>query len=91
METEFSKLNCSYCNKPLTEELWCEKCDPLRIMEGWTSENSDIDKFIIKDTMYHVRIKRYHVDEFPEWVVTPLEIGEGGFANGNELKIHWII
>ncbi|PKC73801.1 hypothetical protein RhiirA1_450704 [Rhizophagus irregularis] len=32
METEFSKLNCSYCNKPFTEELWCEKCDPLRIM-----------------------------------------------------------
>jgi hypothetical protein len=42
-------------------------------MEGWTSENSDIYKFLIKDTMYHVRIKRYHVDEFLEWVVTPFD------------------
>ncbi|POG69460.1 kinase-like domain-containing protein [Rhizophagus irregularis DAOM 181602=DAOM 197198] len=84
METEFSKLNisggdsnhknCSYCNKPFTEELWCKECDPFRIMEGWTSGNSVIDKFI-KDTMYN----------FLEWVpfdrFTDIkEIGEGGFA-----------
>ncbi|PKC02126.1 hypothetical protein RhiirA5_425694 [Rhizophagus irregularis] len=63
METEFSKSlnisggninhkNCTYCNKPFTEELWCKECDPFRIIEGWTSENSDIDKFIKKDTIY---------------------------------------
>ncbi|PKB93505.1 hypothetical protein RhiirA5_441099, partial [Rhizophagus irregularis] len=46
-----SKLNCSYCNQPFIEEVWCKKCDPYKIIEGWTSENSDIDKFI-KDTMY---------------------------------------
>ncbi|GET54219.1 kinase-like domain-containing protein [Rhizophagus irregularis DAOM 181602=DAOM 197198] len=60
METEFSKLNnsgrnsnhknFSYCNKLFTGELWRKECDPLRIMEGWTSGNSDIDKFI-KDTI----------------------------------------
>ncbi|GET50531.1 kinase-like domain-containing protein [Rhizophagus irregularis DAOM 181602=DAOM 197198] len=58
METELSKLkisdnhkNCSYCNKPFTEELWCKECDSFRIMEGWTSEYSVIDKFI-KDTIF---------------------------------------
>src|SRR4051812_16860392 len=95
MESEFNKLNisdkedsetvntknCSYCNKPFTEELWCKECDPLRIIEGWTSGNPDIDKFI-KDTMYDARNNGYL---FLEWVTfdrfTDIkEIGEGGFA-----------
>ncbi|RGB38151.1 kinase-like domain-containing protein [Rhizophagus diaphanus] len=88
METEHSKLkisdnhkNCSYCNKPFTEELWCKECDPYRIIEGWTSGNSVIDKFI-KDTMYNARNNGY---EFLECVpfdrFTDIkEIGEGGFA-----------
>ena len=96
METEFNKLNisdrdlnvnknCSRCNKPFTEELWCKECDPFRIVEGWTSGNPDIDKFI-KDTMY----KSAEYDEnksypFLEWVpfdrFTDIkEVGEGGFA-----------
>src|SRR5579862_3934027 len=64
IETEFNKLNisdrdsnpvsshknCSYCDKPFTEELWCKECDPFKVMEGWTSGNPAIDKFI-KDTM----------------------------------------
>ncbi|PKY63582.1 hypothetical protein RhiirA4_493075, partial [Rhizophagus irregularis] len=78
METKLSKLkisdnhkNCSYCNKPFTEKLWCKECDPYRIMEGWTSENSDIDKFIkdiMYDTMYYTKNKKSYVDEFLEWV-----------------------
>ncbi|CAB4421947.1 unnamed protein product [Rhizophagus irregularis] len=88
METELSKLkisdnhkNCSYCNKPFTEELWCKECDPRRIMEGWTSGNSVIDKFI-KDTIYDGRLNN---NTFLEWVpfdkFTDIkEIGEGGFA-----------
>src|SRR5579871_4442270 len=47
-------VNCSYCNKPFTEELWCKECDPFRKIEGWTSGNHDIDKFI-KDTIYGAR------------------------------------
>src|SRR6266542_2785261 len=100
METEFNKLsisdrdsdvskNCSHCNKPFTEELWCKKCDPFRIVEGWISSgNSDIDKFI-KDTMY--KPAEYNKDNkeynysFLEWVpfdrFTDIkEVGEGGFA-----------
>ena len=46
--------NCSYCNKPFTEELWCKECDPCRMIEGWTSGNNGIDKFI-KDTIYDAR------------------------------------
>ncbi|UZO02735.1 uncharacterized protein OCT59_021214 [Rhizophagus irregularis] len=60
----FNHKNCSYCNKPFTEELWCKKCDPFRIMEGWTSGNSDIDEFI-KDTMYNARDNEY---AFLKWV-----------------------
>jgi hypothetical protein len=86
METKFSKLNisytknCSYCNKPFTEELWCKECDLFRIMEGWTSRNPDIDKFI-KDTIY----EREYGNKFLEWVTfdrfTDIkEVGEGGFA-----------
>ena len=92
METEFNKLNisdkdtdvkknCSYCNKPFTEELWCKDCDPFRLIEGWTSGNPDIDKFI-KDTMYNARDND---GIFLEWVpfdrFTDIkEVGEGGFA-----------
>ncbi|POG61922.1 kinase-like domain-containing protein [Rhizophagus irregularis DAOM 181602=DAOM 197198] len=53
-------------------------------MEGWSSGNSVIDKFI-KDTMYNEKNKTDYVDEFLEWVpfdkFTDIkEIGEGGFA-----------
>ncbi|PKC57574.1 hypothetical protein RhiirA1_472285 [Rhizophagus irregularis] len=24
---------CYYCNKPFTKELWCEECDPFRMIE----------------------------------------------------------
>ncbi|RGB31519.1 kinase-like domain-containing protein [Rhizophagus diaphanus] len=90
MESEFNKLyissrnsnhkNCSFCNNLFTEELWCKECDPFRRMEGWTSGNPDIDKFI-KDTTYKPKNK----DKFLEWVsfdrFTDIkEIGEGGFA-----------
>jgi serine/threonine protein kinase len=93
METKFSKLNisdkdtdtvntknCSYCNKLFTEELWCKECDPRKVIEGWSSGNPDIDKFI-KDSMYDGRYNQ----NFLEWVpfdrFTDIkEIGEGGFA-----------
>src|SRR3954464_5538363 len=77
--------NCSYCNKLFTEELWCKECDPLKIIEGWTSGNPDIDKFI-KDTMHKPKYNDYYGRYvFLEWVpfdrFTGIkEIGEGGFA-----------
>jgi hypothetical protein len=75
--------NCSYCNKPFTEELWCKECDPRCMIEGWTSGNNDIDKFI-KDTIYDARNDKYNV-KFLEWVPFDRfkdikQIGEGGFA-----------
>ena len=79
-DKDFNHKNCSYCDKPFTEELWCKECDPLRIMEGWTSGNSDIDKFI-KDTMYDRRKFSYG---FLEWVpfdrFTDIKEIEGGFS-----------
>src|SRR3954447_4744253 len=77
-----SHKNCSYCNKPFIEILWCKECDPYNIIEGWTSGNPGIDKFI-KDTMYDVRYHHYKC--FLEWVpfnrFTDInQIGEGGFA-----------
>ena len=48
----------------LTEELWCKECEPHCIIEGWTSGNHDIDKFI-KDVIYDER----EIDnKFVEWV-----------------------
>ena len=87
IEFQFDKLNvsgynCSHCNKQFTEELWCKDCDPFRIIEGWTSGNSNVDKFI-KDTMYDAGDEGSLI--FLEWVpfnkFTDIkQIGEGGFA-----------
>ena len=78
--------NCSYCNKPFTKKLWCKECDPFRMIEGWTSGNNDIDKFI-KDTIYDVRNNNHNVFiyKYLEWVPFDRfkdikQIGEGGFA-----------
>ncbi|EXX71625.1 kinase-like domain-containing protein [Rhizophagus irregularis DAOM 181602=DAOM 197198] len=73
--------NCSYCNKPFTKKLWCKKCDPFRIIEGWSSGNNEIDKFI-KDTIYDARNRNR---KFLEWVPfykfeNIKQIGEGGFS-----------
>ena len=104
METEFNKLNisdrdsdvnknCLHCDKPFTEELWCKECDPFRMVEGWTSGNPDIDKFI-KDTMYKpAEYDENDSYEFLEWVpfdrFTDIkEVGEGGFAK--VYSVTWI-
>jgi hypothetical protein len=90
LQSEFQKLNitnhenCSYCDKPFTEELWCKECDPFRKIEGWSSGNPDIDKFI-KDTIYDARSCRGRYATFLEWVPFDRfedvnQIGEGGFA-----------
>ena len=91
METEFNKLNisdrdsdvnknCSYCNKPFTEELWCKECDPFRVIEGWTSGNNDIDKFI-KDTIYDARNGSRFLECVPFDRFEDInQIGVGGFA-----------
>lgn len=72
---------CLYCNKTITEELWCNECDPHYMIDGWTSEVFDVDKFI-KDTMYNARNYNYC---FLEWVpferfINIKQIGEGGFS-----------
>jgi hypothetical protein len=83
--TNILHKNCSYCNKPFIEELWCKECDPRRLIEGWTSGNNDIDKFI-KDTIYDTRNAKYNHDLiFLEWIPFDRfkdikQIGEGGFA-----------
>jgi hypothetical protein len=44
---------------------WCKECVPSCIIEGWTSENHDIDKFI-KDTIYDAKIN--YIDDCPEFL-----------------------
>ncbi|UZO13183.1 uncharacterized protein OCT59_004688 [Rhizophagus irregularis] len=77
---------CSQCDKPFIEESWCKECDPFRMIEGWTSENHDIDEFI-KNTIYDEALNYYgnYYPEFLEWVSFDRfedikKIGEGGFA-----------
>ncbi|CAB4403456.1 unnamed protein product [Rhizophagus irregularis] len=78
--------NCSYCNKSFTEELWCKECDPFMMIEGWSSGNNEIDKFI-KDTNYDARNEstNKYPAKFLEWVPFNKfkdinQIGEGGFS-----------
>ncbi|GBB87618.1 hypothetical protein RclHR1_01410001 [Rhizophagus clarus] len=87
MKIKFNILknkNCSYCNEILTKKS-CNVCDPFGMIEGWTSGNLDIDKFI-KDTIYDVRNSTQNrVYEFLEWVASDRfkdikEIGKGGFS-----------
>ncbi|GES72933.1 kinase-like domain-containing protein [Rhizophagus clarus] len=58
---------CSYCKETFNKQLWCEKCDPRNIIEGWTSGNIDVDKFI-KDTMYSARQADNYYSHFLEWI-----------------------
>ena len=86
------KKNCSYCNESFTEELWCKKCDPFRIIEGWSSGNPDIDR-LIKDSIYDAGKKGCSTYKFLEWVPFDRfedikQIGEGGFAKVYSAK--WI-
>ncbi|EXX53720.1 uncharacterized protein OCT59_004799 [Rhizophagus irregularis] len=95
IESKFIELNISDGNVDINHENcynssnkkpWCKECVPRCIIEGWTSENNDIDEFI-KDTIYNAKLI-YDVNNAnynPEWV--PFDkfkdikhIGEGGFA-----------
>src|ERR1700733_5838900 len=96
LESEFDKLNISdkdsnpvninheNCYKDYPDyKPWCKECVPCCIIEGWTSENTEIDEFI-KDTIYNAKIFRGN-PLFLEWVPFDRfeeikQIGEGGFA-----------
>ena len=100
IESEFNKLSISnnsvsinheYCYKPVNGKFWCKECVPSCIIEGWTSENSEIDEFI-KDTIYNAKSRDGH-PLFLEWVPFDRfedikQIGEGGFAKVYSAK--WI-
>jgi hypothetical protein len=81
---KLSNKNCSYCNKPFSKKLWCKECDPFNMIEGWTSGNLGIDRFI-KDTIYNAKNDTGIVYKFLVWVPFNKfkdlkEIGKGGFA-----------
>ncbi|UZO13285.1 uncharacterized protein OCT59_004789 [Rhizophagus irregularis] len=88
LASKFNKLMHKDCYKSSNEKPWCKECVPRCIIEGWTSENHDIDEFI-KDTIYNAKIKYINNDVyyplFLEWVPFNRfedikQIGEGGFA-----------
>ncbi|RIB16224.1 hypothetical protein C2G38_2247164 [Gigaspora rosea] len=37
---------CTICNRYNTSPVWCQTCDPNKIIHWWTSGNQDIDDFI---------------------------------------------
>jgi hypothetical protein len=108
IESEFNKLNISdsvitinheNCYQP-PQKLWCKECVPSCIIEGWTSENPEIDDFI-KNTIYNAKSDYRHYNDnkkiyypmFLEWVPFDRfedikQIGEGGFAKVYSAK--WI-
>ncbi|EXX50461.1 uncharacterized protein OCT59_024025 [Rhizophagus irregularis] len=77
------KINHKNCYDPDNKKFWCKECVPRCIVEGWTSGNDDIDKFI-KDTIYNAN-DHYIYPFFLEWIPFDRfkdmkQIGEGGFA-----------
>ncbi|CAG8550990.1 5709_t:CDS:2, partial [Funneliformis mosseae] len=104
--SEFNKLNvsdknCSYCDKPFAEKLWCKECDPRCMIEGWTSGNSEIDNFI-KDAMYDSRHDIYSEQDDESWKKSdpePMKVAlkrlNGSWDMSakyfSELKAHWDI
>jgi hypothetical protein len=84
-----STINHENCYKPKNKKSWCKKCVPHYIIEGWTSENHDIDEFI-RDTIYNAKLTydANYANYYPiflEWVPFDRfedmkQIGEGGFA-----------
>ena len=84
--TIINKVNHKNCCNPDEDcYSWCKECVPRELIEGWTSENYNIDEFI-KDTIYCARIHGdYNYPLFLEWVPfnrfeDVKQIGEGGFA-----------
>ncbi|GBC02099.1 hypothetical protein RclHR1_04450007 [Rhizophagus clarus] len=79
-------INHKDCYNP-PNSLWCKECIPSYIIEGWTSENYNIDEFI-KDSIYNAKYYDYDNNKYPiflEWVPFNRlkdikQIGEGGFA-----------
>ena len=79
-DSDLVNINHENCYDPDNNKVWCKECVPRCIIEGWTSENHDIDEFI-KDTIYNAKYN----DRFLEWVSFDRfkdikQIGEGGFA-----------
>ncbi|GES72916.1 kinase-like domain-containing protein [Rhizophagus clarus] len=73
---------CFRCDKSFTDVSWCKTCDPYCMINGWTSRNLKVDKFI-RNTIYKAGLKSNFA--FVEWVpfnrfANIEEIGEGGFA-----------
>ena len=95
----FNKLTINHkiCYQPDTIGKLCKECVPSCIIEGWSSGNSEIDKFI-KNTIYNAKqyyngINRKYHPLFLEWVPFDRfedikQIGEGGFAKVYSAK--WI-
>ncbi|UZO13211.1 uncharacterized protein OCT59_004715 [Rhizophagus irregularis] len=96
IESVFNNLNISNNSKIINHKNcynekfkrpWCKECVPSCIIEGWTSENHDIDEFI-KDTIYDSRLRYIDTNYYPlflEWVPYDKfedikQIGVGGFA-----------
>jgi serine/threonine protein kinase len=96
IESVFNNLNISNNSKIINHKNcynekfkrpWCKECVPSCIIEGWTSENHDIDEFI-KDTIYDSRLRYIDTNYYPlflEWVSYDKfedikQIGVGGFA-----------
>ncbi|GES80879.1 kinase-like domain-containing protein [Rhizophagus clarus] len=82
--------NHKNCYDPNHDKSWCKECVPHNIIDGWTSENHDIDEFI-KDTIYDAKLKydnNYDINKYPlflEWVPFDefkdiKQIGDGCFA-----------
>ncbi|RIB05210.1 kinase-like domain-containing protein [Gigaspora rosea] len=65
----------------MTNIVWCQTCDPDKVVQVWTSKNKAID-----DYLKHFQLKARHYEDMIEWIpfdrLKDLEkIGQGGFGS----------
>src|ERR1044072_9720218 len=74
---------CPECNKPNTDDNWCQQCNAKRFQQDfhkWTSGNKFIDKFIQESQL--IAQQGHHVLEWiPYNRLTNIEyLNKGGFS-----------
>ncbi|RIB13981.1 kinase-like domain-containing protein [Gigaspora rosea] len=54
---------CANCHRYNTSRVWCQRCDPQKTTQGWTSGNKDID-----DCIKEFQLKATNYKDVIEWI-----------------------
>ncbi|PKC51876.1 HCP-like protein, partial [Rhizophagus irregularis] len=90
METKFSKSNisvtdivntenCSYCNKPFTEELWCKEC--INSLEKSAENGNKVAIFNLAKRYYNGKGTEKNLEKAFYWYQKAAENGDENVMN----------